>query len=157
MAVGPAVGGGDGCNAAEGREGCLRAQAVRVAAGGHQQGRGVGADTERSTQAGVVLGGGSVQGSGESVVFRAEGLNSAGEALQSRQESDARPIARGTESGDRVDLRLAAQSSVLDPDVIRSGDEDVRDLVQRGGAGLDGEPCGVVEGAYPADRVVLGV
>ncbi|MGO4417448.1 hypothetical protein AB4Z54_01360, partial [Streptomyces sp. MCAF7] len=71
-------------------------------------------------------------------MFCDQGLDPAGEGLQRGQEGDARAVAGGTKSGDGVDLRLAAQRGVLDAYVVRGGDEDVRDLVQGGGAGLDG-------------------
>ncbi|MFJ3616318.1 hypothetical protein [Streptomyces hydrogenans] len=89
-------------------------------------------------------------------MFRGQRLYPAGEGLQRGQEGDARSVAGGTEPGDGVDLCLAAQGGVLDADVVRGGDEDVRDLVQGGGAGFDGGPGGVVEGTYAADGVVLG-
>lgn len=91
-----------------------------------------------------MLGGGGVQGGGEGVVFCGEGLDPAGEGLQRGQEGDAWSVAGGTKPGEGVDLCLAAQGGVLDADVVRGGDEDVRDLVQGGGAGLDGGPGGVV-------------
>lgn len=59
------------------------------------------------------------------------------------------------EPDEGVDTLVARQHFVLRADTVGRGDQDVSDLVQRRGTGLDGGSCRVVQSPDPGNRIAL--
>lgn len=138
-------------------ERCLGAEAVGVAARGDQQlGRGVRADAVSGPQARVELGDGVVQRGREFLVLGGQGLDASGQALQGGQDGVVDGVSRGTQACKGLDQQFAVQRPVAGPDGVGRTDEDVPDLVHRGGAGFDRGPGSVVGGADAVTVSSLG-
>lgn len=83
-------------------------------------------------------------------------LDAPGETLQCGEYRGVDGVPGRPQPGQGVGAVTPFELPVSGADGLGSGDEDAADLVQGGGAGLDGGAGGVVQGAYPGDGVVLG-
>ncbi|MET7665202.1 hypothetical protein ABZS99_41540 [Streptomyces sp. NPDC005463] len=157
MPVRAAAGGGDGRGSAEGGEGRLGPQAFGIASGRDQQlGGGVGADAVGGPQTGVVGGDLAVEGPGQGLVFGGEFLDAPGEALQRGEDRCVDRVPGRSQPCQGVGPVGSLELPEPGADALGCGDEDVGDLVEGGGAGLDGGAGGVVKRAYAGGGVVLG-
>ncbi|ODA69324.1 hypothetical protein APS67_006533 [Streptomyces sp. AVP053U2] len=157
MTVRAAAGGGDRGGSAKGREGRFAPHPFGIAARGDQQLRGgVGSGTVGRPQARGVCGDLGIQGPRQRLVLGGELFDAAGQTPQRGEDRDVKSVAGRPQPGQGLGPVGALELPVFRADGLRGGDEDVTDLIERGGAGLDRRAGGVVQGAYPKDRVVLG-
>jgi hypothetical protein len=106
-------------------------------------------------QAGVMGGDLAVQGLGEGIVLGGQFFDASGEALQRGEDRDVDHVPGRPQPGQGVGAGCSFELSVSGTDALGCGDEGVGDLVQGGGACLDGGAGGVVQGAYAGDGLVL--
>ncbi|MDH6522104.1 hypothetical protein M2159_008483 [Streptomyces sp. SAI-090] len=89
-------------------------------------------------------------------MFGGQVLDASGKALQRGEDRAVHRVPGRPQPGQGIRAVCPFELGVSGTDGFGCGDEEVGDLVQGGGACLDGGAGGVVQGAYAGDGVVLG-